>query len=131
MTRQPTAEAVASVGNEITYVGADEGDWCRPAGAAVWPLTALPLPGLTECTTLTSIALAKTRDGKLDLSWSHFPWLSFRKFGSHGGEQSRPVGENHLWGRLDFETHWPEVASRIAQILNAVTESTPGGFATR
>jgi len=117
---QPTAEAVAVVGNEITYVGADEGDWC-PAGAADYALNGFALyPGLTDAHAHL-IGIGK-REMELDLS-GVTSVLELQDL-VRTAASNTPVGET-IYGDGWIETHWPEGRFPNRADLDAVTDQHP------
>jgi predicted amidohydrolase YtcJ len=117
---QPAAEAVAVIGNKITYVGADEGDWC-PEGAAPYDLNGYALyPGLTDAHAHL-IGIGK-REMELDLT-SAKSVLELQDL-VRAVVQIAPVGQT-VYGDGWIETHWPEGRFPTRQDLDAVTTDHP------
>lgn len=117
---QPSAQAVAVVGNKITYVGADAGDWC-PEGAVPYDLNGYALyPGLTDAHAHL-IGIGK-REMELDLT-SAKSVLELQDL-VRAVVQDTPVGET-VFGDGWIETHWPEGRFPTRQDLDAVSTDHP------
>lgn len=117
---QPSAEAVAVIGNTITYVGAAEGDWC-PEGAAPYDLNGYALyPGLTDAHAHL-IGIGK-REMELDLT-SAKSVLELQDL-VRAVVETTPVGET-VFGDGWIETHWPEGRFPTRQDLDAVSTDHP------
>lgn len=117
---QPAAEAVAVVGNKITYVGTDEGDWC-PVGAADYALNGYALyPGLTDAHAHL-IGIGK-REMELDLS-GVTSVLELQDLVRMAASNT-PIGET-IYGDGWIETHWPEGRFPNRADLDAVTDQHP------
>jgi predicted amidohydrolase YtcJ len=117
---QPSAQAVAVIGNTITFVGNDDGDWC-PEGAAAYDLNGDTLyPGLTDAHAHL-IGIGK-REMELDLTDA--------KSVMELQDLVRAVVEDTPAGELVFgdgwiETHWPEGRFPTRQDLDAVSTNHP------
>ncbi|GHA90458.1 amidohydrolase [Algimonas arctica] len=117
---QPTADAVAVIGNKITYVGADEGDWC-PEQAVPYDLNGYTLyPGLTDAHAHL-IGIGK-REMELDLT-SAKSVLGLQDL-VRAVVITTPVGET-VFGDGWIETHWPEGRFPTRQDLDAVSTDHP------
>jgi len=117
---QPSADAVAVVGNTITYVGADEGDWC-PDGAARYDLNGYALyPGLTDAHAHL-IGIGK-REMELDLTSAQS--VKGLQDLVRDVANDTPAGDT-IYGDGWIETHWPEGRFPTRQDLDAVTTSHP------
>jgi len=117
---QPSAEAVVVIGDKITYVGADTGDWC-PEGAAPYNLNGYAMyPGLTDAHAHL-IGIGK-REMELDLS-SVKSVLELQDL-VRDQVETTPVGEP-IYGDGWIETHWPEGRFPTRQDLDAVTTDHP------
>lgn len=117
---QPSAQAVAVVGNTITYVGADDGDWC-PEGAVPYDLNDYALyPGLTDAHAHL-IGIGK-REMELDLT-SAKSVLELQDL-VRAVVQETPVGET-VFGDGWIETHWPEDRFPTRHDLDAVSTQHP------
>lgn len=117
---QLSAQAVAVVGNTITYVGADDGEWC-PDGAAAYDLNGYALyPGLTDAHAHL-IGIGK-REMELDLT-SAKSVLELQDL-VRAVVQETPAGET-VFGDGWIETHWPEGRFPTRQDLDAVSTDHP------
>jgi predicted amidohydrolase YtcJ len=117
---QPSAQAVAVVSNTITYVGADEGDWC-PEGATAYDLNGDTLyPGLTDAHAHL-IGIGK-RELELDLTSAKS--VTDLQDLVRAAVQDTPVGET-VFGDGWIETHWPEGRFPTRQDLDTVSTDHP------
>lgn len=117
---QPSAQAVAVLGNKITYVGADEGDWC-PEGAAPYNLNGYTLyPGLTDAHAHL-IGIGK-REMELNLTTADSV-VKLQDLVREVADKT-PVGVT-VHGEGWIETHWPEGRFPTRQDLDAVTTLHP------
>jgi predicted amidohydrolase YtcJ len=121
LDRQPMAQAVAVENGEITYVGADEGDWCPSqisqhidlAGGAMYP-------GLTDGHAhLIGIGL---REMTLNLESTKSVADLQEKLKSYI-DASETTGT--IYGRGWIETHWPEDRFPTRFDLDAVEPKRP------
>lgn len=117
---QPSAQAVAVIGNKITYVGTNDGDWC-PQGAASYDLNGNTLyPGLTDAHAHL-IGIGK-REMELDLTDAKSV-MELQDL-VRAVVQETPVGET-VFGDGWIETHWPEGRFPTRQDLDAVSTDHP------
>lgn len=117
---QPMAEAVAVLGNEITYVGANEGDWC-PKGAETYNLNGYVLyPGLTDAHAHL-IGIGK-REMELNLTSARS--VTQLQDLVRAVVETTPAGET-VFGEGWIETHWPEGRFPTRQDLDAITSTHP------
>ena len=116
----PSAEAVAVIGDTISYVGDATGDWC-PDGAVEYALNGYTLyPGLTDAHAHL-IGIGK-REMELDLSGVK----SVRELQDmiRDAAADTPIGET-IYGDGWIETHWPEGRFPSRLDLDAVTTDHP------
>lgn len=119
--RQPTVQAVAVTGGEISYTGPDQGEWCASQTAQIIDLAGAALyPGLTDGHAhLIGIGL---REMTLNLEGtkSISDLQNILK-----AEIDRVPGNSTIYGRGWIETHWPEKRFPNRRDLDVVAPDRP------
>lgn len=120
----PRAEAVAVKGGEITYVGADSGDWCTSnAGRNAQTVTldgASLYPGFTDAHGhLLGIGLRE-----MTLNMEGVKSVTELQERLAAEVAKTPAGET-IYGRGWIETHWPEKRFPNKSDLDAIAPNNP------
>ncbi|MGB3456960.1 MAG: amidohydrolase [Litorimonas sp.] len=117
---QPTAEAVAVVGNSITYVGDATEGWC-PDGAVEYDLNGFALyPGLTDA----HAHLDGIGQREMQLELSGVTSITELQDAVRDVARETPSGDTII-GRGWIETHWPEGRFPNRADLDEVTTDHP------